>query len=213
MRRSALTSAPLALVLLATGVPALAQDTTPSPIPPPSPVAGPSSSDLVDAFPASLGDQPWQQLSVVTGPQLFAGLDPLDPQDAERIAEHEGLLQAANATIDDLTSVTGFRIDVDGAYAFVSAYRIAGADPAVMADVVEAWFVASYAEAMQEPRMDRREIAGREAVALWDEALVTSSGEVQPSHFYTSGDTVWVVNVDDSLLVEAFESLPLDAPR
>lgn len=213
MRRSVLASVPLALILLATVVPALAQDASPSPSPMPSAEAGPSLTDLLDVFPTGLGDQPWQHVSAITGEELFAGFDPLDPRDAASMAQIQGLLEAANATIDDLTSVTGFRIDDDGTYAFVGAYRIAGADPAVMADVVQAWVVASYTEVMQEPRMERREIAGREAVALWDEALTTSSGEVQASYFHTSGDTVWVLGVDDSLLVEAFENLPPEAPR
>jgi hypothetical protein len=148
----------------------------------------------------------------MSGPEMFAGLDPLDPEDAARISENQGFLRAASAGLEDLTTVTGFRVESDGTFSFVNAYQIAGADPAVMQEVVLAQFVESYAQEMALPMTETRDIEGRTMVILWDEAVTAVTGERQPVHFYAIGDTVWVADVDDPLLDQAFAEMPSEEP-
>lgn len=205
----------LGLALTVLAGPSAGQDASPIPVasdPGPMASAAPTDSvaatgDLAATFPTGIGDMPWQHLSILSGPELLAGLDPQDPDDAERIARTERFLEGTGGSVADLTSATGFRVEPDGAFSFVNAYEVAGAEPGRMRDVVLREFVESYTEEMVDPVEETLAIDGRLTVVLRDMARTDASGTSRPVYFYVEGDTAWVVNVEELVLPEAIENL------
>lgn len=198
--RSLLAIATLAASLLP--IPVAAQEA--SPPTESSPTAGipaPASLDLVGIFPAEAGGQPWTQYIVREGPEILADLDPNEPLQAQEIALHESLLEATGATIDDVTMATSFMQEEDGSFSFVLAYQIAGAD----GEVIQELYLPAFAGSLEEPRTEPGQSAGRDVILLYNDARP----DAQPAQVYVSGDTVWVISLQDPLKTEVFlDELP-----
>ena len=184
--------------LVGLAMPVVAQEESPATESPPADgTAQVAGGRLAAIFPTELGGQPWDELTVNVGQEIYAGRDPGVAEDDPITA----LLEATGASIDDVTGAVGSLETEDGVFASVTAVQVVGVD----ADQVwEFIFQPSMDESLMQPREETGQIAGKDVRILWDDAFPDAA----PGHFYLSGDTVWAIIAVEPLLTEVFEKLP-----
>lgn len=187
-----------ALLLLLPAGGAMAQ--TPEPIER-TPEMEQHAAELAAVFPTTLGDVSIaDELQVNVGQELIGELDPSDPDDAADIAEIEGLMAAAGATLDDAaTAVSFFELD-EGSYGFIAAYQIRGSDAAATLPQ----FVAAFEADIADPLIEQGQIADTDVTFI-------RSGEDPEGEaviLVPRGDITWLLALPDDLLEEAIGSLP-----
>jgi hypothetical protein len=135
--------------------------------------------------------------TILTGPELMAGLDPDDPEQATLIADIQSLLEATSADIDQFTMLNASSVDGQD---FVGAVRVTGADP----ETIRSAYVETTAAGLAEPRIKEGQIAGHAVTRIYDDAEPDLPGLI----IYASGDTIWVIKGSDETARAVIESFP-----
>jgi type IV secretory pathway VirB10-like protein len=185
------------------------EPTEPAPTDPPAPTdapAKPSSSETptVSAEPDTptgpagfeLGDN-IRGTSVISGPDLLAGMDPNDPQQANNIEDIEALLAATGGSLDRLTMLNAVAADGE---TFVGAIRVDRAD----AEIAKAAYVKSMFNDLGEARVVEAELGGKSVTLVFDDA----APDQPPLVVYASGDTVWLISGTEEAAGTVLETIP-----
>ena len=157
--------------------------------------------ELLALFPTEIAGRPVEgEPIVVVGLDHVADLDPDDENDARQLAQIEALLEAADATILDVTSASVL-VELEGdEFALVGAYRIEGSD----ATATLAAYTAAFALEVDRPVIESAEIGGRDV----RQVSSASSPEDEPFVFFASDDVTWIVVAPESVREDIVASLP-----
>lgn len=204
----ALTTVLATALLLVPGQAVVAQDPSPSAAPTSrAPEAtetstiAPEAAELLALFPTEIAGQPIvEQPLVIVGEDLISDLDPENEDDARELTQVEVLLEAAGATIEDVTSASVFVELASDEFALLGAFRIEGSDAQTTLDI----FAETFALDVDEPVTETVEIGGREARQVSSAA----DPEGDPFIFLFSGDVTWVVVAPEEVREEIVSSLP-----
>jgi len=112
---------------------------------------------------------------------------------------------------DDLASGLGIWESDEGVDAFVAAFRIDGAEPAFMAELLEEVLLPTFAAGAGEPRQEALRIGDRDVVSFTDEATFDPALPAETYYFTVVGDTIWMVDIpggSEVLRDEALAGLP-----
>jgi len=178
----------------------IAPTDAPTPTDAPAPTAAPSASAGADtpSGPAGfeLGDS-IRGTSVISGPDLVAGMDPNDPQQAKNIEDIEALLAATGGSLDRLTMLNAVAADGE---TFVGAIRVDRAD----AEIAKAAYVESMFNDLGEARVVEAELGGKSVTLVFDDA----APDRPPLVVYASGDTVWLISGTEEAAGTVLETIP-----
>jgi len=194
IRRLLITTVTSLLLVLPASV-VVAQDESPAP----DPAAVLADSEFAGVFPTELGGLPWDDIAILVGPENYAG------QDEEGRAELDKLLEALDASIEDVTGVTASRTNEDFTeFTFMVALRIAGVEP----DRLLERTLPLFDDFSDNPRQERVQVGVKDVVkdvvVLYDD----DSPDSEPIHLYASGDTLWYIIAAEKDVTEALEQLP-----
>jgi hypothetical protein len=184
-----LAAAVLAAMFVALPGAALAQEETPS-------------SDLAAAFPDTLegADLP---VEAWDGQAWLDRADPASP-DGQVVAERtQALLDATGKSITDLEVASALHEPSEGNHAAITAVRVAGASAADLVRPTIALLLGDVAN----PELQVRGLGSRYILRVSD----ADRPGVYPRTVYSAGDTVWVVDAEQPLLLEILDALP-DTP-
>ncbi len=135
--------------------------------------------------------------SVISGPDLVAGMDPNDPQQAKNIEDIEALLAATGGSLDRLTMLNAVAADGE---TFVGAIRVDRAD----AEIAKAAYVKSMFNDLGEARVVEAELGGKSVTLVFDDA----APDQPPLVVYASGDTVWLISGTEEAAGTVLETIP-----
>ena len=139
------------------------------------------------------------QVTVLTGPDVLAAIDPADASHAERMAGYETLLAVTGRSLQDLSATVAMPADGEpGGY--LVALRVAGADPAVL----QALLVADIRAGLVEPRQETATVVGKDVILI---SAGTAADEA-PFLLYGHGDTVWFIGGSEAEIASLLEQLP-----
>ena len=178
----------------------------------PAEVEPPVEGDIVAMFPTELDGEPFES-TVQRGSETLEALDPDNEEDAEQITEINAMLEAAGATIDDMTIVTGFRVNAEnsGWEALIQAAQVNGVEEQVMRDVVQELFITAWEEFADgsDLRREERQVNGKDVIALVStDSSDVEEGDANGMYFYVTGDTAWVVAAPERVSSEVLDRLP-----
>ncbi len=134
------------------------------------------------------------------GAEHFANLDPSRIDDAETIADLEGLLTATGASIADMTSGDAL-VSQQDLFAFVVAVRIHDAAPRTLQPAGLPILLGGLVDPSTAP-VTR---AGRDVL------IISSDGaneDYVDRHVYDAGDTVWMMLGPDDVVERVLGALP-----
>lgn len=184
------------------GSPALAQDLLPVPTLEPTAISTLERRDLYLDMPFYLGGfEP--DIVMTRGAEHFANLDPAQADDAETIADLEGLFEATGASIEDMTSGYALVLQEDF-FAFVVAVRIDGAAPGTLLPAYLPILLAGLLDPTTEPGT----LGGKDILVISSEG---SNGDYVDLYVYDAGETVWLVQGPEDVVEQALTALPLAA--
>jgi hypothetical protein len=199
-RRAAL----LALAMLAAPTWAAPATAQPSPAPTASPQASGASSPVpsleLDLVPDELGGFP-TETTITRGRDHLDGLDADDPADAATLAKLAALLAATGRPVEDLTTALAF-VATEELFAFVVAFRIAGAPEGTLLPT----YLPLLLDDLSVTRQESGQLAGREVLVIHSDE---GDGEV-PLYVVAVGDTVWLFQGPEDVVVAALEGLITD---
>jgi hypothetical protein len=186
-----LAAALLAAFLVTLPAAALAQDATPA-------------ADLAADFPDTLGGN---ELAVETfaGQAWLERMDAASPEGQAVAEKTQALLDAAGASIDDLTIATALYEPSDGNHAAITAVEIAGASAADLVSPTIGLLLGDVAN----PAISVRQLGSRHILRVAD----ADQPGAYPRTVYPMGDTVWVVEAEQPVLLEIVEALPGEASQ
>ena len=182
-----LAAAVLAALLVALPGAALAQDETAPP------------SDLAAEFPDTLGGAELP-VEVFDGQAWLDRADPATP-DGQAVAQRtQALLDATGKTIEDLTIASALHEPSEGNHAAITAVRVNGASPADLVRPTIALLLGDIAN----PSIAVRPLGTRNVLRVTD----ADQPGTYPRTVYLDGDTVWVIDAEQPVLLEIVEALP-----
>jgi hypothetical protein len=183
------TTAPAPTEPAPTDAPATPASTeTPTASAEPDTASGPAGFELGDNI---------RGTSVISGPDLVAGMDPNDPQQAKNIEDIEALLAATGGSLDRLTMLNAVAADGE---TFVGAIRVDRAD----GEIAKAAYVDSMFNDLGEARVVEAELRGKSVTLVFDDA----APEQPPLVVYASGDTVWLISGTEEAAGTVLETIP-----
>jgi hypothetical protein len=191
----------LALVsgMLLAGLPAIAQEASPAA----EPETAPAFVNSLDVLPAEVGGVPLGA-SQGLGTTLFSHADMDDPDVAQDVADFEAMLEAVDASVEQVLLTSAFAWDDDRGMT-VSGIQVIGADAA---SFIEAWLDIDTRTDIRELRLEHVELGGKDVVVATDAV----SPSIDLIYGYASRDTVWVLRRAegdvDEWMVELLEALP-----
>jgi hypothetical protein len=186
-------------LLLASELPALAQESSPEPAPSvtpaPSATSLPVRRDLYLDMPYHLGGfEP--DIVITRGAEHFASLGPESPG-RHRLDE---LLDAVGAGIEDM--VSGYAlVSQEDFFAFVVGIRIEGVEPGSLLPA----YLPTLLQSLVEPTTSPGTEGGKDVL------VITSIGEGDEPvdlYVYDEGDTIWMVQGPDDVAAIALRDLP-----
>ena len=174
---------------------AVAQDESPTP----DHAATLAKSAFAGSFPAGLGGEPWNELTVMTGEASFE-----ESSEEDRV-EFDAILQELDATVDQVTVLNAQQFNEDfSEYAFASVLRVDDVDSSRLLEL----FLPEFANNLEEPATEAGQVSGKDVTIMYDAAAEAFFGVAQPFHFYAIGDTLYIVSAPKSKLAELFDVLP-----
>lgn len=177
------------------GSPVLAQEHSPEPTP-----IVPERRDLYLDMPYNLGGfEP--DIVITRGAEHLANLDPTSADDAQTIADLEGLLEATGASIEDMTSGYAL-VSQEDFFAFVVAVRVDDAEPGNLLPAYLPILVAG----LSDPTTAPVTLGGKDILVISSEG---SDGDYVDLYVYDAGDTVWMVQGPEDVAEQALAALPL----
>ena len=162
---------------------------------PPAPPGAAPTYDLAAIFPKRIGGERRDALLVRVG--WLGPMATLVRLDLDGVAAE--IFLATGAGYYDLTSASGLALEF-GIRPNLSAYEIAGADKAVMGQILDDIVLPRIGGG--DARTEPVEVAGRALV------LVQTPPDQQSLYLYVSGDTIWWLEAGEPHLTELVEQLP-----
>lgn len=165
----------------------------------PTPTLVPERRDLYLDMPNHLGGfEP--DIVMTRGAEHVANLDPSRTDDAETIADLEGLLTATGASVEDMTSGYAL-VSQDDLFAFVVAVRIHDAAPGTLLPAYLPILLGNLVDAATAPATR----AGKDVLIISTDG---ANGEHIDLHVYDAGDTLWMIQGPDDVVEQVLGTLP-----
>jgi hypothetical protein len=189
------------VAVIAVSLPAtsLAQDATDSPAPS---VAAGSDPGAID-FPVMLGGQ-LLTAETFNGSEWVARFSEGESADPAYVEGTLALVESVGKSIDDLSVKTASFEPVEGQFASVAAFRVAGADARDFAEEAVDLLLGD----ITDPGLVMRPFGSKWTLRVVDAA----QPGVYPRTIYLRDDTAWIIEGDEEYVWDALDQLPAPSP-
>jgi hypothetical protein len=185
----------IAILAVAVGAPAVAQDE--SPAPDASTVT--SEGDLASLLPVEVRGLPMEP-ATFAGSAIIETADMDDPGQAQDVADFRALLDGLGADLDQVTLVSASAFDDQGGV-IAFGMQVAGVEASSFS---EPWARLYMGGEYEEPQFETVELGGKPVLSVTDAA----SSFKPPAYAYASGDVVWLLLGDEADIIAVLEALP-----
>jgi hypothetical protein len=185
----------IAILAVALGVPAMAQDESPAP----DATTVSTDGDLASRLPAEVRGLPLEPVTL-DGSALVEGADMSDPDQAQDVADFQAMLDGFGVGLDEVTVVSASAFDDQGGVIAIGM-QVAGID----ADsLLQPWALLYASEEYEDPQFEETELEGTPVTMISDAA----SSFAPPFYALAGGDAVWLLLGDEPDVIAVLEALP-----